>query len=272
MILDYSQYVSEKGSKGIVNDKVINNNISIFKHDSTCPFCKEKIDNVIYHKHKIETPEWLYGSFEQWETVIQCPKCGWWEHKYLNASDAIIDGIRASDVEYDSAILKSYDDNSIEVPILSLREYITKKPDILYKIDAHKMEDLVRSVFSDFFPSCKVKKFGQTRDGGKDGLIIDENGKQFLISVKRREASNSTEGVGTLRDLIGATVISDNVSGCIVVSTADHFSKPAKDYAEKVVDKKIIETFDLVDCKEFLRLTDLTREKMPIVWENLVKL
>lgn len=272
MILDYSYYISEEGTKGLINNKIADKNISVFMHDSICPFCKKKIETMIYSKHVTDTPEWLFGSFDQSECVIQCPDCGWWEYKYWNYSDAIIDGIRASDVKYSSAILKSYDDNSIEVPVKVLREYISKNPSVIYRIDAHKMEDLVRSVFSDFYPCCTVKKFGQTRDGGRDGLIIDENGQQFLLSIKRRESADTTEGVTALRDLMGAMIIEDNISGCIVVSTADHFSKPAKDYAEKVVSKNIIETFDLIDCKEFLRITDLTRDKLPTAWQSLLKL
>lgn len=272
MILDYSQFITEKGTKGIVNFASADSNISVFRHDSVCPFCGEKIENIIYQKYRHDTPEWLWGSFDQSEHVIQCQSCGWWEYKYSNSSDAIIDGIRASDVEYSSAILKSYDEDSIEVPVSALRAYISKNPEVIYKINAHKMEDLVRSVFSDFFPSCTVKKFGQTRDGGRDGLLIDENGQQFLLSIKRRESPNATESVGTLRDLIGATIVEDNISGCIIVSTADHFSQPAKDYAGKVLSKNIIATFNLIDCKEFLRITDLVRSKLPIAWENLIKL
>lgn len=272
MILDYSQYITEKGTKGIVNFKIADNNISIFNHDSVCPFCNKKIEIPIYKKSISDTPEWLFGSFDEFEQVIQCPDCGWWEYKYSNYSDAIIDGIRASDIEYSSAILKRYNNNSIDVPIKALREYISKNPSVIYEINPHKMEDLVRSVFSDFLPSCTVKKFGQTRDGGKDGLIVDENGQQFLLSIKRRESPDSTESVSTLRDLIGAAIIEDNISGCIVVSTADHFSKDSKDYAQKVISKNIIEKFDLIDYKEFLKITDLTRNKLPIEWKNLLKL
>jgi restriction system protein len=272
LILDYNQFITERGTRGIVNFAIADRNTSVFRHDSICPFCKRKIESVVYQKHVYDTPEWLFGSFEQSEYVIQCQDCGWWEYKYLNSSDGIIDGIRASDVEYSSAILKSYDDDSIDIPVKVLREYIAKNPSVIYKINAHKMEDLVRSVFSDFFPSCTVKKFGQTRDGGRDGLLIDENGRQFLLSIKRRESPDATEGVSTLRDLIGATIIEDNVNGCIVVSTADHFSKAAKDYAEKVLSKKIITTFDLIDYKDFLRITDLTRDELPIAWKSLLKL
>ncbi len=272
MILDYSSYITERGTKGLVNFYNADTNTYIFKHDSICPFCKKKIDNIVYQKSKSETPEWLFGTFDEFEYVIQCPECGWWEYKYSNHSDAILDGIRASDIEYSSAILKSYNDNAIEIPINALRQYISKSPDIIYKIDAHKMEDLVRSVFSDFYPSCTVKKFGQTRDGGKDGLIIDESGKQFLISIKRRESADASEGVATLRDLIGATVIEENIGGCIVVSTANRFTEPAKQYAQKVISKNVIETFDLIDCKEFLRILDLTRNKLPNTWDKLIKL
>ena len=126
------------------------------------------------------------------------------------------------------------------MPLDELRKYILRKPDIIYEIDAHKMEDLVRSVFKDFFPSCKVKSFGKTRDGGKDGLLIDENGKQFLIQIKRRTHAMSTEGVEGLRELIGVKVLEDDVNGCIFVTTADHFSNPAQKYAQEVIKKSVV--------------------------------
>lgn len=60
--------------------------------------------------------------------------------------------------------------------------------------------------------------------------------------------------------------------GCIFVSTADHFSKPAKEYASNVINKNIVDTFDLIDCKGFLRMADLVRDKLPDVWTKLLKL
>lgn len=190
MILDYNEYVTEQGEKGIVNFFNVNTNSYVFNHNSVRPFCGKKIENRVYHKQSSSTPDWLFGTFNQSETVIQCPVCGWWEYSYTNNSDAILDGIRASDVEYRSAILKSYDDSAIDVPVNMLRDYIFKHPDSIYNIDAHKMEELVRSVFSDFYPSCRVIDFGKTRDGGRDGLLIDENGKQFLISTSTTAATS----------------------------------------------------------------------------------
>lgn len=92
MILDYREYVMENGSNGIVN--YINNetNIALFNHISVCPYCKTKIDNIVYSNLKRDYPEWLFGPFDQFEKVVQCPICGWWEYKYSNHSDAILDG------------------------------------------------------------------------------------------------------------------------------------------------------------------------------------
>ena len=271
MILDYSKFIVNKGTKGLINNETYNVNIELFKHDSICPFCNRKIEAVVHSESKTTSPDWLCGSFDESEKVTQCPVCGWWEYEYHNSSDAILDGIRAQDIEYASAILKTYDNSSIEVPVNVLRKYLVKKPEILYGLDAHKMEDLVRSVFSDFYPGCSVKTFGKTRDGGKDGLIVASDGDRWLLQVKRRENKDATEGVTALRELMGVAILEDDLKGCVFVTTADHYSRDAKSYAQAVVDKRIIDAFDLVDYKEFVRLMNVTSERMPNEWEKLLK-
>lgn len=271
MILDYSQYETEATSTGIVNFISVGNEKPFFIHDKTCPFCSIPT-KIVYEKQKKDYPEWLAGSFDQCEYVYQCPNCGWWEYKYKNQSDAILDGIRASDIRYSSAIIKRFSENSAEVPISALRIHLQKHPEAIYEIDAHKMEDLVRSVFSDYYPSCKVLSFGKTRDGGKDALLVDDNGDQFFIQIKRRSSPNATEGVGQLTAFIGATIINDNVKGRIFVSTADHYSRDAEKYARTVVQKQIVESFELIDCKRFLTMVDIARNKIPDYWRQLLQL
>lgn len=272
MILEYNDYVLEKGSEGVVNYKVVDKNTNLFLHNSICPFCSKRIDNVVYSKQKYETPDWLWGTFNQSERVIQCPICGWWEYCYSNQSDAIIDGIRARDIEYASAVLKKYENSDSNVPMKVLREYILRKPDIIYSIDAHKMEELVRSVYADFYPECTVKHFGKTRDGGRDAIIIDTNGKQMIVQVKRRQSSDKTEGVEAVAALLGVSILEDNLKGCIFVSTAEHFSKDAKVFARKAIDKQKVECFDLIDCAAFLKQVDIVKEKLPVAWDKLIKL
>ena len=272
MILDYKEYVTQTAHQGIVNYVSVDSGLPLFSHKAVCPFCHASINNSIYRKSKTDYPEWLFGSFSQWEEVVQCPTCGWWEYKYQNSSDAAVDGIRASDLEYSSAILRRYDNSSCDAPIDALRQQLTKTPDIIYSIDAHRMEDLVRSVFSDFYPSCKVYSFGKTRDGGKDGILVDDDGNQILLQIKRRETPNVTEGVTALRELMGVSLLYDNVKGCIFVSTADHYSPDAIKYASAMESRHKVDTFELIDCQEFLRRVDLTKDKLPIAWELLLRL
>lgn len=272
MILDYREYITEKASKGLVNYISRETNTALFDHMAICPYCKTKIENTVYSKFVSKYPDWLFGSFEQSENVVQCPTCGWWEYKYRNQSDAIIDGIRASDIEYSSAILRIFDNASMEVPLEVLRTYLLKKPELIYEIDAHKMEDLVRSVLSDFFPNCEVKHFGKTRDGGRDGLLVDSEGNQTLLQVKRRTNADSTEGVVALRELMGVAILEDNLKGCIFVSTADHFSMDAEKYAQQVLDKKIVEKFELVNCEEFISRLNIVQENIPQEWKKLIRL
>lgn len=272
MILDYREYSILKGSEGIVHGEQYDKNTELFKHEPICPFCRVKIDSQVHQKYIETYPDWLYGSFSESETVIQCPTCGWWEYKYENSSDGMLDGIRASDIEYASAIIREYNNSSIDIPIEVLRQYLARKPEILYELDAHKMEDLVRSVFSDFYYGCSVKTFGKTRDGGKDGLIIDADGNNWLLQVKRRTRADASEGVTPLRELMGVSILEDNLKGCVLVSTADHFTRDAQKYANAVVSKKIIEAFELVDYKEFVNRLRITRESMPKEWEALLKI
>lgn len=272
MILDYSNYIPRVAHTGIVNYAAVDSNTDLFQNVAICPFCHQVATNVVHSKSKREYPEWLFGSFDQFENVVQCPNCGWWEYSYRNASDAIQDGIRASDLKIVTAVLKKYDIGSKKVPIDILRKYIEENPDKIYGIHTSKMEELVRDVFSDFYPTCEAKLVGKSHDGGKDVILIEDDGQRFFVQVKRRTDKHATEAVSFVRDLLGASLVEDNVKGCIFVSTADHFSKPAKEFAKKAVDKRRVDSFELVDCSHFLGMMELTRSTAPNAWESLLLL
>ena len=70
MILDYSEYVTERGSNGIVNFVRADNGTELFKHNSVCPFCQKRITSKVYSKSSRDYPEWLFGSFDQSEQVV----------------------------------------------------------------------------------------------------------------------------------------------------------------------------------------------------------
>lgn len=140
MILDYSEYNIESGISGVVNFTGEQTNTHLFQHKAICPFCNIEIKNNIHFKRK-QGPAWLFGgSFVESERVVQCPKCGWWEYSYRNSSDSIDEGVRANEIKYVTAILRTYNDDSMDIPIIELRKYLDKKPDLLYKINPHKLE------------------------------------------------------------------------------------------------------------------------------------
>lgn len=132
----------------------------------------------------------------EYEYVIQCPQCGWWEHSYIFSSDEIDEGIRATSIEVTQAILRTYEEDSKSVPITILNRYIAQNPEKIYGINDKKMEELVASVFKDFI-DCDVTVVGKSHDGGKD-LILLTGDKQIFIQVKRRTQASKVEPVSSI--------------------------------------------------------------------------
>lgn len=166
MIFDYSNYTERHGSQGIVLYKSVETNTDLFAEKAKCPFCEDSHLTTVYSKEKKDYPEWLWGSFDEYETVLRCDKCGWWQYSYQNQSDAVIDGIAASDLLIASATLRIFDTGDKSVPIQVLSQYINEHPDKIYSIHDKAMERLVQSVFRDFY-LCDVKLVGKSHDGGK---------------------------------------------------------------------------------------------------------
>lgn len=267
MILDYNQYIKESGEEGIVNFTKVKNTLENLQIKSGyCPFCKKKIKNQVYYKwnNKIR-----WCSAVEYEIVIQCPDCGWWEHSYTFQSDDIDEGIRATTLELTQAVLKKYELDSKSVPIEILNQYIVQHPDKIYGINDKKMEELVASVFKDFV-DCDITVVGKSHDGGKDLLLLDGE-KQTFIQVKRRTQAQKVEPVSSIRELIGASILGD-ANACVFVTTADHFSKPAQDAAKKVVEKKILSSFELIDYNRFVNMLNLQRKDYPNKWEEILRI
>ncbi len=267
MILDYSKYIKSNGEEGVVNFHTVNNTLArLNEKRGFCPFCKDKIDNQVYYKmnNKIS---WCKAV--EYERVIQCPRCGWWEHSYSFVSDDIDEGLRATSLELAQAVLRTYDDDSKSVPIDILNKYISRNPEKIYGINDKKMEELVADVFKDFV-DCEIRLVGKSHDGGKDLILLDGD-KQTFVQVKRRTRNEKTEPVSSIRDLIGASVIGD-ANACVFVTTADHFSIHAKNAAQKVVEKKILDSFELIDYHRFVDILKLQKKSYPKEWEVLLRL
>ena len=210
------------------------------------------INKEIYYKQN-NNIEWCLAV--EYESVIQCQDCGWWEPSYTFTSDDVDEGLRATSLEVTRAVLREYNLNSNEIPIDILNNYIKKNPSRLYGINDKKMEELTGAVFKDFY-DCEILLDGE---------------KQTFIQVKRRTCEDKVEPVSSIRDLLGASML-DGANSCIFVTTADHFSKPAQKAAIKAEEKGLVEKFELIDYSRFVEMLKLQKFTLPNIWESILQI
>ncbi|MCT7969735.1 restriction endonuclease [Laspinema sp. D1] len=264
MILDYSEYLIEEDTQSFcLNQKLFYYNYSF------CPFCRCSTSQVD-HKDLSHEKGWAgFDSFEEKFSVYQCDSCGWWEVKHYKESynyygDPEPEMINSADIK--RAILRSYDPKDIALPISVLRNALISKKDYIYKIHPQKMEELVQSVFSDFY-DCKVEHCGGSGDGGIDLFLLNSD-KPTMIQVKRRTKPNSVEAVSEIREFLGAVVLGQGQK-CIFVTTAKKFSNPAIKSASKAVENKTVEQFDLYNFDKFMSILNLVRNQPTETWKML---
>lgn len=134
-----------------------------------------------------------------------------------------------------------------------LAAYIRRNPDVLHSYPPPRFEKLVADVFRANYVNAEVLHVGKPNDGGIDIKLIEADGKQWLIQVKRRESQNKAEGVSTIRDMLGAMVVAGALQG-VVVSTAPRFSSDAQQAATKAGKHGM--TVRLVDRGIFEKMLD----------------
>jgi hypothetical protein len=124
----------------------------------------------------------------------------------------------------------------------------------------------VADIFRANHASSEVIHVGKPDDGGVDVILIDSANEQWLAQVKRRERQDSSEGVSTIRNLIGTMVLEGAKRG-IVVSTADHFTLRARQAAKKL--KKQGFYIELIDKGILNRMLDPILPDRP--WLSIVR-
>lgn len=275
MIFTYSDYIYEKhefnriGKVGKVKEikyELPKNYKLFFRNRGICPSCKTACQ-IVYQKSKSFTLSLnFYSTIDIWE----CENCGWWEslEKFTEEKDGIDEVWRLQNETLNYAILKSFKASDKSLPISALLQELERNNSVLYEIDPYKMEKLVQHVFSAFY-NCEVKHVGKTGDGGKD-LIIVLSDEPILVQVKRRGKNESVEQISTVRDFLGTMFIENSRKG-IIVSTADHFSRPSKTTTKKLLSENRLDVFELVDFKRFCEMLDIINYKGKKGWDKLVE-
>lgn len=267
MVLDYKEHSLFKTEYGLNFPGSLP--LQFFGKLGWCPFCA-KDASVIHNKNTS-----FYYEFgprrDMTEDVWQC-SCGWWQIRYFSYME---DEPEYGEQEYKdwqsiihSAQLRKFDIGAKDIPIDILRSYLCQHENKIYNINDKKMEELVASVFREHF-DCEVRIVGKSHDGGVDLLMIDGK-EQTAVQVKRRESPNKTESVKEVRDFLGATLISDSTKS-IFVTTADHFSRDAINTRDKIIEKKFVQSFDLLDYRSFMDMLQLHTENPTLIWQKYLQ-
>jgi hypothetical protein len=253
IIVDYSQYVEddkvEAGDIGVLGGGGPSH-MEFFEFPGWCPFCSSKAGGVFQENYY---KPWAHSSLEVLAWV--CEGCGWWQvlHKQYDSSAG---GFCRTQITR-NAIVRRFESSDANLPMDMLRKEIKRKPDIIYDIHHKKMEQLVQSIFSEFY-KCEVKHCGKSHDGGIDLMIVNSN-HPVLIQVKRRTTKISVEPISTVREFLGATLLA-NGNEAIFVTTADHFSQPARKAAQTAIREGLINKFELIDLHSFLDMLNAVQE------------
>ena len=236
-----------------------------FSKQGFCPFCKEKLNKVYNNSKTGYFGADLFESIDIWEC-----DCGYWdafssfseEKDYIGKVDA-----KHWEKRYYS-IIGNVEDRKKEKAVRQLISELKTDNSKVFKVAAKRFEEIAQYVFSAYF-ECEVEHVGKSHDGGVDLLIVKSE-KPILVQAKRRTKSNAVENVSTVRDFLGAMYIKNNFNG-IIVSTAKHFSRPAKKVIESLENENRLEYFELFDFKKFFSVMDSVNISRQRNWEFLTE-
>jgi restriction system protein len=266
-VLNIQDLMEEPGIVGARETHAVGEADLFYSQRGWCVFCKQAARNV-YEKREADSLEAGTGEAaflleNEWR-VWQCDSCGWWDLLYDGKRSHEIEGTHVRKV-IRSAVLKVFDVKSSELPVEILRKVLTRRPNLLNEIQPRKMEELARSVFSDFY-DCEVVHCGGPNDEGFD-LVVILSDHPIVIQVKRRENAAKAESVSTVVHLVGAMMFQDRRRG-MVVTTSGRYSKAAKRKAELAVTKNLVDSLELVDANRLLEILNLYSTEPSDHWKK----
>jgi hypothetical protein len=231
-----------------------------FPVQKKCPYCMETLRRAKQgNDHDID--DLKIGVLET------CPNCNYWLWHYIQGTyigrwdlmayfyTVFLGKIR----EFDTALPVSCKEE--------IASWIRRNPTRWHSINPISLEKLVADIFRSNYEKAEVTHVGKPDDGGVDVIYIDIEKQQWLIQVKRREKPEYSEPVSTIRNLLG-TMVLENASHGIVVSTADHFSYRAYDAINRAKERGM--TIELINRRALDQmLTGLLPDRPwlgPIQW------
>lgn len=230
--------------------------------DTRCPFCQASLGRTGKHLQSEDEldPDQRYATLEF------CTHCSYWRWHHLETLVYGSRGLMAVH-EYQSLASKLAE-FCVDLPAGCSEELaiqLRRHPSLWHSMDPTRLETFVGDILRANFEPVEVRHIGGTNDGGVDLVWVQSPTQRWLVQVKRREAASSSEGVGTIRNLLGAMVLEDATCGA-VVSTADHFTYMAHCAVGRAAEKGM--TVRVVDRHALHRLLTPLLPEAP--WTGLL--
>ncbi len=198
--------------------------------NALCPYCGS---HMIEDAFEERWPDGEELDEFQCARIWNCRYCAYWRlYMFYDSLEDPTSG-QVDDFElYFLSKLREYSSSLPEGVNSEFAQLLRRNPSIWHTMSPTRFEELVAEVFRQNFAPCEAIHVGGSHDGGRDVIFVDSEKQQWLIQAKRRESPNRGEEVDTVRNLLGVMVDYDALHG-IVVSTADHFSYQAEQFANR---------------------------------------
>ena len=221
-----------------------------------CPFCDTQLRTA-------QSIQWDDKFFDQEAKVASCSECPYWLFFSLVYVGQGPMGCPATEMLSHISKLREF---GLSLPpgcADELEKYLLRSPPSA--MTPGRLEELVAAIFRYNYADCDVMHVGRPSDGGVDVLFVGADRKQWLIQVKSRESPTSSEGISTIRNLLGAMVLHQSLRG-IAVSTADHFTYQA--YRAVARAREVGYEVALIDRGKLVRMLDPLVQDRP--WLRLL--
>ena len=235
--------------------------LSVFgtwRYINMCPYCNHALTSKVL---PATLPRFVSTSLRY------CLNCGWWDTEedcHVEYPDPADPKHYVAQTVHRRAVLREFDVAGSDVPVMALRQHLITHPTALHQLNPHRLERLVESIFRDFM-SCEAVHIGGPGDGGVD-LILVHGPRRYVVQVKRRQSASKAESVKSVREFIGAMVISGETRG-IFVSTAPAFSRQAVRDAEVVQARGAVEYLELMNGTRLLEICEIASGQASPSWQ-----
>lgn len=214
---------------------------------ANCLLCGDNFSRVHAKNYKS-------GDIGVYEKILACKGCGNWIGEYSTS---------ISGAEWLLPYIRGFCPHTQIPALTALLDELSDSPKRAFETSPKQFELFVGSVLSAFF-NCEVYHVGKSRDGGIDLVAVGAD-HPLMIQVKRRESPNAVEGVEVVRLLFASMFVRGAKNG-MIVTTAHHFSKDAKQWIHLPALKDNSYNIDLVAFDRLLQMTNSVRTDNEPPW------